>query len=83
MTIKTHSEYFLENIKSAIEQLFNTQAKEIHDDIVSKYTEEFNRRMEVARKSAVIDAARVFEVIDRSDTITINFKMDAFSDKRY
>lgn len=83
MTIKTHSEYFLENIKSAIEQLFNTQAKEIHDDIVSKYTEEFNRRMEVARKSAVIDAARVFEVIDRSDTITINFKMDAFNDKRY
>ena len=83
MTIKTHSEYFLENIKSAIEQLFNTQAKEIHDDIVSKYTEEFNRRMEVARKSAVIDAAGLFEVIDRSDTITINFKMDAFNDKRY
>ena len=83
MANKTHSEYFLENIKSAIEQLFNTQAKEIHDDIVSKYTEEFNRRMEVARKSAVIDAARLFEVIDRSDTITINFKMDAFNDKRY
>lgn len=83
MTIKTHSEYFLANLKSAIEQIFNTQAQKIHDDIISKYIEEFNRRMDVARKSAVIDAARLFEVIDRSDTITINFKMDAFNDKRY
>lgn len=83
MAIKTHSEYFLENIKSAIEQIFNDEAQRIHADIVSKYTEEFNQRMDVARKSAVIDAARLFEVIDRSDTITINFKMDAFNDKRY
>ena len=83
MTIKTNSEYFFENIKNAIEQIFKSEAQRIQDDIVSKYTEEFNRRMDVARKSAVIDAARLFEVIDRSDTITINFKMDAFNDKRY
>lgn len=81
MAIKTHSEYFLENIKNAIEQIFKSEAQRIQDDIVSKYTEEFNRRMDVARKSAVIDAARLFEVIDRSDTITINFKMDAFNGK--
>ncbi len=37
--------------------------------------------MDVARKSAVIDAARLFEVIDRSDTITINFKMDPLNGK--
>lgn len=81
MAIKTHSEYFSENIKNAIEQIFKSEAQRIQDDIVSKYTEEFNRRMDVARKSAVIDAARVFEVIDRSDTITINFKMDQLNDK--
>ena len=81
MTIKTHSEYFFENIKNAIEQIFKSEAQRIQDDIVSKYTEEFNRRMDVARKSAVIDAARLFEVIDRSDTITINFKMDPLNGK--
>ena len=81
MTIKTHSEYFFENIKNAIEQIFKSEAQRIQDDIVSKYTKEFNRRMDVARKSAVIDAARLFEVIDRSDTITINFKMDPLNGK--
>ena len=81
MTIKTHSEYFFENIKNAIEQIFKSEAQRIQDDIVSKYTEEFNRRMDVVRKSAVIDAARLFEVIDRSDTIAINFKMDPLNGK--
>jgi hypothetical protein len=81
MAIKTHSEYFFENIKNAIEQIFKSEAQRIQDDIVSKYTEEFNRRMDVVRKSAVIDAATLFEVTERSENITINFKMDQLNGK--
>ena len=81
MITKKHSEYFLENIKSAIEQLFNDEAQRIHADIVSKYTVEFNQRMAVARKSAVINAARFFEITEHADNITINFKMDALNGK--
>ena len=83
MAIKTNSEYFLNHITRIIEEEFNKQAQVIQDDIVSKYTEEFTQRMTTARKSSVINAARFFQVIDRSENITINFKMDAFNDKRY
>lgn len=82
MVNSTHTEYFVNHVKNAIEEQFNNLAQRIHEDIVSKYTEEFNQRMTTARKSAVINAARFFEVAERSDNITINFKMDQLNGKR-
>ena len=82
MITKKHSEYFSANITNMIEEILNNEAQRIHEELSSKYGDEFDQRMMIARKSAVINAARFFDITEHADNITINFKMDALNGKR-